>query len=242
MEKQAVVISRSGRPDAGCLRVEEDLIARVRAAGGRALVVPHVYYLKPGHPALARLGSLSGAVVGTWLHPRAARWALHALGLPNADSLQCMRLDSDEFATACSAAGFPVGNHAFAVRRMPSRPNGRPAPGDVEEIVGRPAPRWYPVIDYSRCRSCRQCVEFCLFGVYSEEDGRAAAVRPDACKTGCPACARVCPHGAIIFPECDEPAIAGAEPQTPAAPQPAAAPRDPADGIDALIDELERLD
>jgi ferredoxin len=33
----------------------------------------------------------------------------------------------------------------------------------------------------------------------------------DNCKKGCPACSRVCPENAIIFPQHKQPAIAGAE-------------------------------
>jgi hypothetical protein len=35
--------------------------------------------------------------------------------------------------------------------------------------------------------------------VYTTEDGVRVA-KPDACKTNCPACARMCPRAAIIFP------------------------------------------
>jgi ferredoxin len=44
-----------------------------------------------------------------------------------------------------------------------------------------------------------------------------AVIEPDACKPGCPACARICPRGAILFPlyEEDE-AIRGAPGQYPA--------------------------
>lgn len=59
---------------------------------------------------------------------------------------------------------------------------------------------WFPVIDYSRCTNCRQCLNFCLFGVYAGgADGKVEVVKPANCKTGCPACARVCPSAAIIF-------------------------------------------
>jgi Pyruvate/2-oxoacid:ferredoxin oxidoreductase delta subunit len=59
---------------------------------------------------------------------------------------------------------------------------------------------WFPVIDYSRCTNCRQCLNFCLFGVYANgADGRVEVVKPANCKTGCPACSRVCPSAAIIF-------------------------------------------
>ncbi len=79
---------------------------------------------------------------------------------------------------------------------------------DIELI----RPRWYPVIDYSRCRNCLQCLNFCLFGVYRIDNlGRLRVSTPDACRDGCPACARLCPTKAIIFPMCPDPAIAGAD-------------------------------
>ena len=77
---------------------------------------------------------------------------------------------------------------------------------------------------------CRKCLGFCLFGVYaldnkSKDNGnskgssedtagtavpRVRVVRPRACKNGCPACARVCPQLAIIFPKCKDSPINGA--------------------------------
>lgn len=60
---------------------------------------------------------------------------------------------------------------------------------------------WYPVIDYSRCTSCGQCADFCLFGVYDKQDGKVTATHPEGCKNNCPACARICPQTAIIFPK-----------------------------------------
>ncbi len=71
---------------------------------------------------------------------------------------------------------------------------------------------WFPVIDSDNCVSCKQCVNFCLFGVYGiDADGRVTVLRPDACKTDCPACARVCPAGAIMFPKHKEGSINGRE-------------------------------
>lgn len=62
-------------------------------------------------------------------------------------------------------------------------------------------PSWYPVIDYSRCTSCGQCADFCLFGVYEKMEGLVKVVNPKGCKNNCPACARICPSTAIIFPK-----------------------------------------
>ncbi len=71
--------------------------------------------------------------------------------------------------------------------------------------------RWYPVIDYSRCTNCMECIDFCLFGVYGVDGVETILVeQPDNCRKGCPACSRVCPAGAIMFPQHKAPAIAGA--------------------------------
>jgi hypothetical protein len=72
--------------------------------------------------------------------------------------------------------------------------------------------RWYPVIDYSRCTNCMECIDFCLFGVYGVDAlNRILVEQQDSCKKGCPACSRVCPANAIIFPHHKTAAIAGAE-------------------------------
>ena len=61
---------------------------------------------------------------------------------------------------------------------------------------------WFPVIDYDRCTNCMQCLSFCLFGVYGVDDeSRIQVQNNDNCKTNCPACSRVCPEAAIMFPK-----------------------------------------
>ena len=61
---------------------------------------------------------------------------------------------------------------------------------------------WFPVIDYDRCTNCMQCLSFCLFGVYgADAGGKIQAQNQDNCKTNCPACSRVCPEAAIMFPK-----------------------------------------
>lgn len=79
----------------------------------------------------------------------------------------------------------------------------------VDELRRRaeaPAPGawkpWFPVIDYSRCTNCMQCLSFCLFDVYSVSPGGQIQVQnQNNCKTECPACSRVCPEVAIMFPK-----------------------------------------
>lgn len=81
-----------------------------------------------------------------------------------------------------------------------------------EALLAPAGRRWYPVIDYSRCTNCLECLDFCLFGVYGVDSlERILVENQDQCKKGCPACSRVCPQQAIIFPEYKSAAIAGAE-------------------------------
>ena len=57
-----------------------------------------------------------------------------------------------------------------------------------------------------------ECIDFCLFGVYGVDGAESILVeQPDNCRKGCPACSRVCPENAIIFPQHKAPAIAGAQ-------------------------------
>ncbi len=71
---------------------------------------------------------------------------------------------------------------------------------------------WFPVIDYSRCKNCKQCLDFCLFGVYElSVEGGVTVVNPRNCKNNCPACARICPEVAIIFPKLHEEPLNGGE-------------------------------
>jgi len=80
-----------------------------------------------------------------------------------------------------------------------------------EQMLQTPARRWYPVIDYSRCTNCMECIDFCLFGVYGVDSlDRIHVENQDSCKKGCPACSRVCPEQAIMFPDYKTAAIAGA--------------------------------
>ncbi|HEY6361745.1 MAG TPA: ferredoxin family protein [Vicinamibacterales bacterium] len=61
---------------------------------------------------------------------------------------------------------------------------------------------WFPVIDYSLCTNCMQCLSFCLFDVYGVSADRKIQVQNQSnCKTDCPACSRVCPAVAIMFPK-----------------------------------------
>lgn len=71
---------------------------------------------------------------------------------------------------------------------------------------------WFPVIDYNRCTNCMQCLSFCLFDVYSVDENKKIKVQnQNNCKTDCPACSRVCPEVAILFPKYKQGPINGDE-------------------------------
>lgn len=88
---------------------------------------------------------------------------------------------------------------------------GEDVPGGRVDVSEEPTVRrWYPVIDRKECIDCLECVNFCLFGVYTIGRGdRPLVDQPDACRDGCPACSRICPGGAILFPMHDDPNISG---------------------------------
>ena len=81
------------------------------------------------------------------------------------------------------------------------------AEGPLESSVPAPGTSstwkpWFPVIDYSRCTNCMQCLSFCLFDVYGVSTDKKIQVQNQSnCKTDCPACSRVCPEVAIMFPK-----------------------------------------
>jgi NAD-dependent dihydropyrimidine dehydrogenase PreA subunit len=135
-------------------------------------------------------------------YPRAVKWLFHAAGAPlNGARVRVVNM-----------------RELGAAEVVANLISDLPEDGDVQggsEFANAEADGWipwFPVIDYDRCENCKQCLGFCLFGVYAvDEDGRVEVRNPDQCKTGCPACARVCPSAAIIFPKYDKRPVNGDE-------------------------------
>src|SRR5947209_6967639 len=48
----------------------------------------------------------------------------------------------------------------------PAPPAAEPPRFAPEQLLTAAGRRWYPVIDYSRCTNCMECLDFSLFGVY----------------------------------------------------------------------------
>jgi NAD-dependent dihydropyrimidine dehydrogenase PreA subunit len=199
--------------------------------GVEVLVIPHLYDLPKSSASLERLRECEGdLVVVSWIFPRAARWVLDRQGIAGAmsgdESSPPHESDSPRVTEL-----YPRPNRRVdcidlktitdveeVMRVIRDRvgvmtPVGLPIVGgrlhEIQETTGR---RWYPVIDFDRCTNCMECVDFCLFGVYGLDGSETILVeQPDNCRKGCPACSRVCPENAIMFPQHKAPAIAGAE-------------------------------
>lgn len=126
------------------------------------------------------------AIVGPRL--RAIKWLLHSCELRIADNtihLDIFELTANEIIN--QLAGTNADDYSYIEY---------PKPAKKDNWVP-----WFPVIDYERCVDCGQCLNFCLFDVYERTADKKVKVRtPQNCKNHCPACARVCPKQAIIFP------------------------------------------
>ena len=104
----------------------------------------------------------------------------------------------------CDISGRSLDDAVAAVEAARgTRPMNRPEP--ARATAGQAAETWkpwFPVIDPARCTNCMQCLSFCLFDVYGvSTDHKLKVENPANCKVNCPACSRVCPDVAIMFPK-----------------------------------------
>ncbi|MCX6344721.1 MAG: hypothetical protein NT018_06570 [Armatimonadetes bacterium] len=191
----------------GCASLEDSLAQLCASAGLNVLITPHIYHLPEQDPIWSELASLQGQIVlVSPLYPRPAEWLFRKHW--NGEHLTALNISDYATAEECHAAILELLSEANSLPIL------FPVPYSLFPIGCSPLSlpdRWYPIIDRSRCKNCRNCLQFCLFGVY-EMDGELVTVcKPDSCKPGCPACSRICPEGALMFPLCEQSAaIAGA--------------------------------
>ncbi len=154
-------------------------------------------------PALAELAGPGGVAVVA-CYDRAVRALFDAAGAPLSDKARVLNMRTQSAERILDALSIGEGAAAAEVADPPG-PDGEWIP-------------WFPVVDAARCTNCMQCMNFCLFGVYGLSDGGQVFVEnPANCKTNCPACARICPTVAIIFPKHESAPINGADPDAEAA-------------------------
>ena len=201
VSNHTLVISRDHPRQAQHRALEDALAQQCCTAGMTVLLVPHLYHLPDVSPCWERLRQCTGtAIFASWLHPRPLAWLLARQGISCAEQA-IIDLQAYPDVTACRAA----------IEAAAPAESGA-APGGCTELEEQTVARWYPVLDASRCRNCGHCRQFCLFGVYElDAHERVTVVKPEQCKPGCPACSRICPHGALMFPlYARDPRIAGA--------------------------------
>ena len=177
--------------------VRAGVLGRLNASGLAFRAVPDLCGLAARRdPALKEIAGDDDIRIAACF-PRTVRWLFHAAGAPLPERgvvIANMRTLPVEGAADALLAGLDAAPDAGG--DAPPEPHAELAPGPDDWVP------WFPIIDYARCIDCGQCLNFCLFGVYDRgEDGRVDVRNPDKCKTNCPACARVCPQTAIIFPK-----------------------------------------
>ena len=198
-------------------QVKRAVLERLSAAGVAFDAVADLCELSArGDPAMKRIAE-SGNLRIAACYPRAVRWLFHAAGAPLA-SERAEVLNMRELSAAEVVAGLLSQSRCGDGPASSQQPGQSPAATSSDKnrpVFQRSAQPgawipWFPVIDYDRCTNCQQCLSFCLFGVFDlDADGQVEVRNPDHCKTGCPACARVCPSVAIMFPKHDQGPING---------------------------------
>ena len=222
------------------MRPEQELLEReiLAALSGcdrvEVFIAPHLYDLSADGATFEFLRGVSGdLVVLSWLYPRSAFWVLDAQGVRGKLGRTSSLLESeteDAMAGSHVREGVPdrtlwcfdlrthaeAGRYADEIARLAGAAPAVKTNGHPHQIAEATQSRWYPVVDLDRCNGCLECVNFCLFGVFGLDPVDLPQIeQPDACRPGCPACARICPQGAIMFPQHQDPAIAGAPGKSP---------------------------
>jgi NAD-dependent dihydropyrimidine dehydrogenase PreA subunit len=170
-------------------RVKSEVLNAIKGADLKFEAVADLCQMSAARDPALKLWAKAESIRIVACHPRAVRWLFHAGGAPlppNGVKFFNMRVDSSEKIIS-SLAGGHLRSNSLKDTNL--------------EKTGDWIP-WFPVIDYDRCKNCKQCLNFCLFGVYTlSAEGKVEVRNPANCKTNCPACARLCPQSAIIFPK-----------------------------------------
>jgi Pyruvate/2-oxoacid:ferredoxin oxidoreductase delta subunit len=184
-----LIISRSNDGDERKGAVENALLEMCASGGGlQVLIVPNLYHLHSESDVWKSLRDISCEMVFvTWIHPRPVESILESHSLKHRLLLNLGVYGSGEACYTALAEELHLTEASDA--------------GSISEIIEQVSERWYPVLDKSRCTNCGHCLQFCIFDVYEVDgDDGVTAAKPDNCKPGCPACSRICPESAIIFP------------------------------------------
>ncbi|MCL5098630.1 MAG: ferredoxin family protein [Candidatus Omnitrophica bacterium] len=201
--------------------VVAEVLRRLREEGVRFDCVDDLCELAAQRdPRLKRMVEGGQGITIAACYPRAVRW-LFAMGQAHLPAtgvtilnmrVQSGRQVAEALLGQCEGTGDAIGSRTQAGdTENVTSPAGSIGP-DTAKINPDGWLPWFPVIDYDRCTHCAQCLSFCLFGVFGVSAQRRIEVQnPVRCKPNCPACARVCPEVAILFPKYKAGPISGDE-------------------------------
>jgi NAD-dependent dihydropyrimidine dehydrogenase PreA subunit len=183
--------------------VKAEVLDRLAGSGVEFEAVPDLCEMAARGDARLRDLAAEPSLKIAACYPRAVKWLFAAAGAELADAGS--RVFNMRTQTAQEVADGLLGD---------SQPAPRPRADETEALAksldastaagasGKPWKPWFPVIDYTRCTNCMQCLSFCLFDVYGVSADKKIQVQNQSnCKTDCPACSRVCPEVAIMFPK-----------------------------------------
>ncbi len=208
--------------------VKSKVLAAIQAGGGAVEAVPDLCRLCAERDARLKDWAKAESLRIFACYPRAVKWLFHAGEAPLRDEgVEFINMRVGDLESQISNFKLEMGDSRPQDEELhlKSEISNLKSEGRAGDWIP-----WFPVIDYDRCQNCKQCYGFCLFGVYQLCENDKVEVRnPANCKTNCPACAKACPHGAIIFPKYAQGPINGDEPDTPASEE-----KDKADLADVL--------
>ncbi len=172
-----------------------DIVAALRNDGHNVAIVDDLCRLVADEPEEVKQLA-QGTIIAC--HQRVVQSHMDLLGIKPGTIIEARKKDTKEV-----LASFNISDNSTEHR-----------PEDIlKEIEALPVydskDAWYPVIDKSKCTECAKCFDFCLFGVYTVENKKVKVTQPNNCKNNCPACARMCPGKAIVFPKYDKSPING---------------------------------
>lgn len=178
------------------------VLDRLCASGADFEAVPDLCALALRRDVLLQKLARASELIVIACHARAVQGLFAAAGAPlRPEGVKLLDLRARPAAEILAALPAPAGGPRDAAQLA----------AELDARAGAKA-AWFPVVDFARCTHCMQCRNFCLFGVYGKDaDGRLAVQHPENCKPDCPACARVCPELAIIFPRYKQEPINGGE-------------------------------
>ena len=175
------------------------VLQRLRESGAEFETVPDLCEMSARRdPRLKTIAQTDNLKISA-CYPRAVKWLFAAAGAElSDDSTEILNMRVQSADEICDTMLEDVAESESCENRPPFSAPAEEAP-PLQDGQWLP---WFPVIDYDRCTNCMQCLSFCLFGVYGVSEKNEIQVQnQDQCKTNCPACSRVCPETAIMFPK-----------------------------------------